>query len=404
MDEKAVDPSLDHEIKGLSSIDPGLIFDTMNHAYSIFSDRGNLKETVRSVGEVFDEKPMIDLIMDMVRTRKRSRSKFSRGEDLFFTAEGLRWATPEAAAEHCARRMKGGVVVDVTCGQGGQALFFSKHSDRVIANDIDPLNTLITRLNAEALAIDNIEVSTMDCLSDEFAGSVPKGCRIFSDPARPPGSRERSFDEIDPDPRRVHEAFRDTAIGFCFEVPPYISLDRIPFDCEAEYLSLDGRINRLNIYLGDLKRSERSAVVLPEGDSIMGSEEEVDYFIEGDLPGGIVYEIDPALMRSGLLPGMMRDLGVEGAVIKPDKRRTLLISDREIRSPFLKKGYRLLGRSSEETLIPDLKDIQAGSVTLRWEMDPGDYWKVRKGIERELEGKRKVQLFRWNGYLVLEKL
>ncbi|MGA1822766.1 MAG: class I SAM-dependent methyltransferase [Thermoplasmatota archaeon] len=404
MQRNSEDPRTDHTTGAESSPDPDLLSETVNRAYSIFSSGGDLKKTAGSVRQVFDDKPVIDLVMDIVRTRKRSKEKFSRGEELFFTSEGLRWATPEAAAEHCAERIRGDLVADITCGQGGQALFFAKHSDTVIANDIDPVNTLITGMNAKAMGMDNIEVSTADCLSYDFVNSIPEGCAIFSDPARPPGSAERSFDEILPDPRRIVEIYGSRASGFCFEIPPHIQIDRIPFDCEMEFISIDGRINRLNIYLGDLKRSERSAVVLPERGRIEGTGEIIEYFDGENLPGGIAYEVDLSLVKSGLLPMLMRDLGSEGAVIGLDKRRTLLITDVEIRSPFLKKGHRILGRSTEEALVSDLKDISAGSVTLRWEMDPGDYWNVRKSIESELVGKRKVSLFRWKGYLLTERL
>ncbi|WP_243684043.1 hypothetical protein [Methanosarcina barkeri] len=42
--------------------------------------------------------------------------------------------------------------------------------------------------------------------------------------------------------------------------------ERIPFDCEKEYISLDGQLNRLTLYLGGLKQYDRMAVALPAGE------------------------------------------------------------------------------------------------------------------------------------------
>ena len=57
-----------------------------------------------------------------------------------------------------------------------------------------------------------------------------------------------------------------------------------------------------------------------------------------------------------------------------------------------------------EDLIPTLRKVDAGSVTLRYGVDPKDYWKIRRSIETQLDGARKVSLFKGKDHLVLERL
>jgi hypothetical protein len=88
-----------------------------------------------------------DLILDIIFTRTRANGKFPHPEKLFFTSEGLRWATPQVAADHCAIRMEDYNVADLTCGQGGQLISFSERCDLVLAVDLDPMNCLVASMN-----------------------------------------------------------------------------------------------------------------------------------------------------------------------------------------------------------------------------------------------------------------
>ena len=82
-----------------------------------------------------------------------------------------------------------------------------------------------------------------------------------------------------------------------------------------------------------------------------------------------------------------------------------MTSDEELTSSFLKKGYRLRASNVEEKdLIGKLNELEAGSVTLRFEVDPKEYWKIRKGIESQLNGDGKFQLFKTGTYLILEPI
>ncbi len=346
-----------------------------------------------------------DMIIDICMTRKKASSKFPGLRSPFFTSEGLRWATPQFAADHCADRLERDLVMDLTCGQGGQVLSLARTCDRVIAFDIDPLNCLLTRMNAISLDIDNVEILNMDSLSDKALSRAEKGCAVFSDPARPPGAVERSMDELLPDPRKIEDRYRSKVEGFCFEVPPYLSLDKVPFDCEAEYVSIDGRINRLNLYLGDLKKDDRSAVILPEGDRIAGSPMGRLQEIEdrGDLR--FMNEVDPSLVKAGLIELLITDLDGKIERMDMDKRRTMLLSTAPISSPFIKESFKILGRSKDLSGVKRLlEDVEARSVTLRFPVEPSEYWNVRNGLEKDLSGTIKTQLFKGEDHILTSKV
>lgn len=355
--------------------------------------------------EGFD-KAQSEIIIDIARTRKKAAEKYPDGKELFFTSEGLRWATPASAADHCAERLGRPLVLDVTCGQGGQVLSLSRTSGRVIAVDIEPLNCLVTLMNCLSRGIENVTIVNSDCFDEKVVSLSEDGGALFSDPARPPGSEERTLEEITPDPRRVMEAYGKTASGMCFEVPPYLSMEKVNFECEAEYVSIEGRLNRLNLYTGDLKRSERSAVILPQRSEIRG----IPSFGLFDDPrsavkGRFAYELDPAVVRSGLISALIARMGMNGTPIRLDDRRSLLVSEDRLNDPFLKQSYRVLeGSVKQEALTETLVKLGAGSVTLRFRVDPKDYWRVRNKLEEGLSGKRKVQLFKPGDYLILEKL
>jgi hypothetical protein len=346
----------------------------------------------------------IDLILDLIRTRKKAAGKFTLANKLFFTSEGLRWATPEVAADHCANRMKREMVLDLTCGQGGQILSFSRTCERVIAVDIDPLNCLLTRLNILSSGIDNVEVFNGDCLSEKVISLAEKGCATFSDPSRPPGSSERNMSEIQPDPRKVEASYCDDASGMCFEIPPYMDLMKVPFDCEAEYVSIDGRLNRLNLFLGDLKVENRSAIILPGGSKISG--DPVNTATRHLTPeiGEFLNELDPSVVKADLVSTLERDQGWNSKRYDLDKRRTALISDQPLRSPFVKGTFRIVGIAKE---IPGIRDIMremgAGSAVLRFSVPPSSYWDVRTSLEKDLPGDDKVYVFGNGEYIVTVK-
>ena len=395
------------EGKGVvSCIGPEELVEEAEVLWRALGGRGSPKRIGELVRSRIGPNPTGGLLIDILETRERSLQKYEEGERLFFTNRGLRWATPQSAAVHCADRLSCGMCFDLACGQGGQTLFLSRTCDEVKAVELDPLNLLIARANGISLGLDNVEWVRGDVLDEEVAARLGGCDHLFSDPSRPPGSRERSMDEIEPDPREVLSLYGERAEGFCFEVPPYMSLDRVPFPHEAEYISIEGRLNRLNLYTGDLISAQRSAVSFPSGERMSGFPANVGFSAwTTQLTGRYLYEVDPALVRAGLLSTLLNNItGV--SPLSPDSRRTLLLSDRPTTLPMLSRGYLFRGVfEGKEAMISALRGLNAGKVVLRWEVDPERYWDVRKEIEGRLKGDAKFHVFMRDGiYMIGEEI
>ncbi|MFO8051552.1 MAG: hypothetical protein R6V01_07635 [Thermoplasmatota archaeon] len=374
----------------------------VDSTWDLFSDcvRGSeLSSPLERKG--LKEEP-VALILDIARTRRKARKKTSRAEELFFTSEGLRWATPEPAAVHCAERVKANHVMDISSGQGGQSIYLSETSDRVTAVDISPLNCLISYMNALSLNRE-LEIVNSDSLTENVRSMAQRDCLVFSDPARPPGARRRRLEEIEPDPRKVYATYSEKASGFCFELPPYIDLHQIPMDIEAEYISFQGRLNRLNVYTGELKRSERSAVILPEGSVLRGEPRIVTYCEDASIvTGSWISEIDHSVIRSGLAWKLAE--GNDASVMKLDERRSVLVSPHPISSPFIGPAMEVQAVSEDLNEVKSiLRSIDAGSVTIRFKVEPSDYWAIRNDLEQGLKGGKKVSLFKGKRYVVAVK-
>ena len=91
--------------------------------------------------------------IETVLLRRKAARKFMHPEGMFFTRETLEQATAEPIARHRAARFAGlGVVADLCCGIGGDALALASVV-HVVAVDRDPLHLRMCGLNLEALGL-----------------------------------------------------------------------------------------------------------------------------------------------------------------------------------------------------------------------------------------------------------
>ncbi len=327
---------------------------------------------------------------------ERTRSpKFSK--PVFTCGEGVRFATPEIVASYRAGRLKVGVLADISCGIGGQTICFAEECDRVYGVDIDGERLECARRNAGVYGVDNITFIEGDALSPQVVEQVADADVIFSDPARPAEEDVRQTDSLRPGIPMVMEAYRDVTGSFAFEAPPQMPPGRIDFDCEREYLGVDGQLNRLTLYFGPLKRCERSAVVL-EGDKHYRLESSRDTLagIPGtDEPRVYAFEPDPAVVKAGLLGELAGGLGGKVELVKIDTRRSLLTSDALLESLFFKHRYRVLDRVPLDCgkVNRSLMGHGMGKAVIRFRVAPAKYWDTRNRIENGLVGEEIAHLF-----------
>lgn len=317
--------------------------------------------------------------------------------------DGLRFATPEPVAKYRAARLACGVIADISCGIGGQTIYFAQRCKHVYAVEIDPLKLEYAKQNCAKHGLSNVTFICGDALDPAVTAQIQNVDIVFSDPYRPPEEETRQAASLRPAIPAVMEAYAGKTQNFAFEAPPQMPPERIDFDCEKEYISLNGQLNRLTLYFGKIKRYDRIAVSLPEGSAMVNAPVELPPMVETDKPMLFVFEPDPAVIAAGLLNELVDDMikAVGGAVrvIQIDKKRVLLTADLLAVHPMTKNNYIMLRVMPFETendytkINEFLKKSNVGKVTLRGSIDPKNYWGVRNKLEAELDGTKKVHLY-----------
>lgn len=338
-------------------------------------------------------------------TRDKYTIKFTK--PIVSNKEGLQLSTPEIVAKYIARRLRTDIIADLGCGIGGQVIFFARECRKVYAVERNPEKLEYARENCRLYDVNNIEFILGDALSSEVKTAVSDADIIFSDPARPLSEKERTLDNLEPPITEIINRYSDVTPDLAFHAPPRMPLERIVFDCEREYLSLNGQLNRLTLYFGSLKTCDRSAIVLPEGASLCFSG--APDIMNSSL-GDYVYEPEPSVIKARLLNELSQTLSKEKKDIyyyTGDEHRTLLTSSEHIESPFFKDSYRVVGSTKKD--ISKLKEIlksqQAKNAVLRFDIDPDKYWGMRKRLEEGLTGTKTLHVFGFgNELIVCEKI
>ena len=333
-------------------------------------------------------------LFEIAKCRIRGKRKFGKlAEKLFFDEDGLRYSTPPEVAMYRAKRLRYETIADVSCGVGIQAIYFAMESERVIAVEKDPVRLKLAQFNAEAFGLDNIEFINGDATSKDVAESV-KADVVFSDPSRKPEEPVRYLDTLNPSPIQIYEMYSRITNRIAFELPPQMSKENIVLDGEKEYISLNFRLNRLALYMGDLKSCDTSAVSIPSEEKVTDRDKRVEIKKE-TRPLLYLYEVDPALHKAELLKNLMGKLEFDGHALMVSRRRTLLTSDEVYESAFLRR-YNILAtcKFDVQSIKSTLKKLDVSKVTLRIDIDPKEYWSLRNEIERDLVGEKKIHLFR----------
>ena len=343
--------------------------------------------------------PLIDV------ARKKQFEKPLHGDK-----ESVRFATPEPIARYRAQRLKCGTLADISCGIGGQTVFFAQQCEFVYAVEIDPKKIEYAKKNCEMYGLDNVKFICGDALDPKVIEQIPAVDVVFSDPFRPAEEDKRQVSSLEPGIPNVLSAYGEKTKNFAFEAPPQMPPERIPFDCEKEYISLDGQLNRLTLYFGDLKQNEQLAVALPAGEGLVSQYGPRPEIRETEKMKLFAYEPEPSVIAAELLPelieSMMQMAGpLMGAfeLFRVDKKRLLITSEALIKQPMIKNHYLIqkICPFDPREINKFLKDKNIGNVVLRAGVKPEDYWEVRNEVEKGLEGNKTVHLFVKDGVAIL---
>lgn len=327
--------------------------------------------------------------------------------------ESLRFATPEPIARYRAQRLRCKTLADISCGIGGQTVFFAQQCEFVYAVEIDPKKIKYAKQNCKMHGLDNVKFICGDALDPKVIEQIPAVDVVFSDPFRPAEEAERHVSSLEPGIPNVLSAYGEKTKNFAFEAPPQMPPERIPFNCKKEYISLNGQLNRLTLYFGWLKQYDRMAVALPACEGLVSKSGPLPQIRITEKMKLCAYEPESSVVAAELLPELVESMVQmtwpimeDFELFKIDKKRYLLTSDALIKQPMIKHHYLVLKVCPFEPreIRKYLKGRNVGSVVLRAGVNPDDYWEVRNEVEKGLEGKKTVHLFVKNGTAILCEL
>ncbi len=315
---------------------------------------------------------------------------------LLMTREDLRFATNNKVAKYRAQRLACGTLLEIGCSIGAQTIEFAKTCKKVIAVDVNERKIKYAKANLENFGIKNVDLICGDGLKLD----IKKADIIFCDPEREPAASKRSLSAFKPDIHELVKTYSCLTKNFCVEIPPHTQ--DINLDCEKEYVSVDGELNRLNLYLGELKTSEASAVVLPDLARIEGKPR-IPHLSSTEART-YLYEIDEAVAKAGLIDALAEMLDSDATLFKDDYR--FMTSEEMIASPFFRNSFRVVAKTkSQKDAIEELHKNGFGKVILREKINPSDYWKKRREYEENLTGNKTAYLIATNtSHIICERI
>ncbi len=332
------------------------------------------------------------------------------GKVSHFNEEDIRFATPVNVADYRAERLKCKIIVDLCSGIGIQSGAFAKTCEKVFGFEIDERKVGYSQENFKAS--DNLKFFQGDVMESHVIQQVSKICPdiIFCDPERLAAEKERTLGSIKPSVKRLIEIYSKITPNICIEISPQIDINKLKElgEFEAEYLSLNNKLNRLNLYFGDLKGSEVTVV-----DVISRAKVEKNKGIRKPRKSHRIfrylYEASSAIEKGGLENEFADELNA--SVLKGSEKGKLLLTSDKMHDDKLKSLcniYELIsiaGRIDDVSRI--LKEKGFGKVVIKYSVSPKEYWKERNRIENNLKGNedKEAVLFLVEGkYVICRKL
>lgn len=317
------------------------------------------------------------LTLHDLRRKAATQGKFTRADQMWFTATGLEQATAEPVARHKARRFVG-FVWDFCCGIGGDTLALADHCE-VCGVDFDPAMCLRTEWNAEAYGVRE----RVQTLVANVSQTTDRHGLLHIDPDRRPGGRQRMLRVEDCSPnldvlRTLMSEFRGGAI----KLSPASNFGGKFLNVEIELISLHGECKEATVWFGELAGSQPfRATTLPSGETIAAH----PLSARADVapPRAFVFDPDPAIVRAGLLDVLAEHL----AVARLDDAEEYLTGDQPLRSPWT-QTFRVLDvvPNNEREVRAACRRFEFGLVELKCRHLPIDVERARRKLP--LEGDR----------------
>ncbi|GAB4535650.1 MAG: methyltransferase domain-containing protein [Anaerolineales bacterium] len=236
--------------------------------------------------------------------RARAQEKFPQHASAwYFTRAALEQASPAEVSRWRATRFAGyDFLLDAGCSIGSDTCALAETAP-TLGMDIDPLRLAMCRENLRTAGLGGRADLLMTDLRRDFPlHGLPHHSGIFFDPARRSGQR-RLFSVADyQPPLAVIRNWLPHFAGLGVKISPGVNLDELSgYDCEVEFISLDGDLKEACLWFGDCRRHRRQASLLPGGHTLTADPQAESVPPRLGEPGAFIYEPDPAVLRAGLV-------------------------------------------------------------------------------------------------------
>ena len=322
-------------------------------------------------------------------TRAKEKKVVESVEKMRYEPEDFRFATPKIVADYRAKRLKCNTLCEIGSGVGFQTIAFAKSCKKVYAVEIDHRKAAYLKKNMEKLELKNVEVIGGDGLDQKIVEKVKDADVVFVDTERAESEDARKLSSVRPGVNEIVSLYKDV----CMEVPP--QLRDLDLDCEKEYVSVAGELNRLNLYFGKLKKHKTNVVILPS-EKRLESTGKKDFKLAKKVDHKYLYEINPAVIRAGLISEL------PAAELFRHGSKEYLLSDKELESEFL-VCYKVISICKPGEINEKLSESGCGKVILKHNVNPGDYWSLRNKYEKDLKGSKACYLFLFDSAVICEK-
>ncbi len=244
--------------------------------------------------------------MSLLDLRTKAAGKFADGPRMFLNREGYEQSSGTEAARHRAAYFPPGeAVLDLCCGIGGDLIELARRGP-AYGIDSSPGGAAAAHLNLEALGL--VGNGRVAC-SDVTKLRMGTGMAVFDPSRRSGGRRTLEPDEFNPPLDFVTEILRHVP-SLAVKLSPALDLRKLELarDARVEHVSVEGECREAVLWYGDVgPLAKRTATILPSGATI--SDDGVSPHIDFSAPQDWLYDPDPAVARSGLVPALAERFG-----------------------------------------------------------------------------------------------
>jgi THUMP domain-like len=330
-----------------------------------WDSKADVVRTVADLRRAGHPPGLVATVLSQSKLRARARAKFGEfASRMLFTEPGLEQATRlKVAALHAGRFARAGIhhVADLGCGIGGDALALAAIDLEVTAADADEVTAAIAAYNLTPFP----KVRVLHARAEDVALGGIGGAWL--DPARRTttgGTTRRLSDAADYSPSLEFAFGLADRMAVGVKLGPGTDRGVVPDGAEAQWVSVDGDVVELAVWLGAVARPgvRRAALVIRDG----GAAELTAAADSEDAPvgplGDYLYEPDGSVIRARLIGDLAR---ANGAWML-SSGIAYLTADTPFDSPFA-RGFRVLERvpADERQLRQALQARGIGTLEIK---------------------------------------